>query len=102
MSITFGGICYNQIRNAIYCKKCKDTIESKNENDFKMCSCGVCSIDGGIEKGNRILGNIKDIETRCMYVANINNKKFWLPKEVIEQNFRKIIFYQSQFHNNQL
>ena len=35
------------IRNAIQCKKCGDIIESVSVHDFKTCSCGTCSVDGG-------------------------------------------------------
>ena len=35
------------IRNAIQCKKCGDIIESVSVHDFKTCSCGACSVDGG-------------------------------------------------------
>ena len=35
------------IRNAIQCKKCEDIIESVSVHDFKTCSCGACSVDGG-------------------------------------------------------
>lgn len=35
------------IRNAIQCKKCGDIIESASVHDFKTCSCGACSVDGG-------------------------------------------------------
>lgn len=35
------------IRNAIQCKKRGDTIESASVHDFKTCSCGACSVDGG-------------------------------------------------------
>ena len=35
------------IRNAIECKKCGDIIESASVHDFKICSCGACSVDGG-------------------------------------------------------
>ena len=35
------------IRNAIKCLECGDTIESEYRHDFKMCSCGNCSVDGG-------------------------------------------------------
>lgn len=35
------------IRNAIQCKKCGDIIESVSVHDFKTCSCGSCSVDGG-------------------------------------------------------
>ena len=35
------------IRNAIQCKKCGDIIESASVHDFKICSFGACSVDGG-------------------------------------------------------
>ena len=35
------------IKNAIRCKKCGDIIESVSVHDFKTCSCGACSVDGG-------------------------------------------------------
>ena len=35
------------IRNAIQCKNCGDIIESVSVHDFKTCSCGSCSVDGG-------------------------------------------------------
>ena len=35
------------ISNKIKCKKCGDVIESKNTNDYKICSCGAVAVDGG-------------------------------------------------------
>ena len=37
------------IRNAIQCKHCGDIIESTYPHDFKTCSCGRCSVDGGLD-----------------------------------------------------
>ncbi|MDY5984720.1 MAG: hypothetical protein SPI94_04545 [Candidatus Onthovivens sp.] len=37
------------ISNKIKCKFCGDVIESKHVHDFKTCSCGKCSVDGGHE-----------------------------------------------------
>ena len=34
-------------RNRIECLKCHDTIEATHEHDFKSCTCGFISIDGG-------------------------------------------------------
>jgi hypothetical protein len=78
-SLVYGGVTYSQVRHAIYCKLCKDTIESKHRHDFKWCSCGSIGIDGGIEEGNRIVGSIENIEQRSMYCASVNGKKVWLP-----------------------
>ena len=35
-------------RNKIKCLSCGDTIESKYTHDFQTCSCGSCSVDGGL------------------------------------------------------
>jgi len=88
-SITYGGVTYIQCRHAIYCKKCKETVESKSIHDMKWCSCQSVGVDGGIADGNRILGNINDMETRCMYYYQPANKakKIWLIQDVIENNF---------------
>jgi len=87
--IIYGGLKYNKIRNALYCKKCKDTIESINIHDFKFCSCGSVGIDGGISEGATILGSLLDMEDRSMYCAEISENKYklWLPCHVIEENF---------------
>jgi len=85
--IIYGGVKYTQIRHAIQCKKCLDVIESKYIHDFKYCSCNSVGIDGGIDEGNRILGDLLNIENRSMYCAIVKNKKLWLPQFVIEENF---------------
>jgi len=89
-SIVYGGLRYIQTRHAIYCKNCKDTIESKSHHDFKYCSCGKVGIDGGIGDGNRILGNLSDMEERSMYCAIVEKKKIWLPQIVIEERFEQL------------
>jgi hypothetical protein len=86
-SIVHGGLRYIQTRHAIYCKNCNLTIESKSIHDFKWCQCGSVGVDGGICDGNTILGKLEDMEPRSMYCAYVNKKKFWLPQEVIEQQF---------------
>lgn len=35
------------IKNAIQCKHCGDIIESTHLHDYKTCSCGSVSVDGG-------------------------------------------------------
>ena len=35
------------IRNAARCNHCGDVIESTYRHDFKTCSCGHASVDGG-------------------------------------------------------
>jgi hypothetical protein len=88
--IRYAGVKYIQIRHAIQCKKCLETIESKDSHDFKYCSCRAVGIDGGISDRNRILGNLSDIEHRSMYCAVIHTKKIWLPQFAIEEHFKTI------------
>lgn len=85
-SITYGGVKYIQVRHAIYCKLCKETIESKINHEFKMCSCGSVGIDS-----DRILGSLENIEPRSIYIAYVNGKKLWLPQEIIESTHLNIV-----------
>jgi hypothetical protein len=84
-SIVYAGVRYTQVRHAVYCKKCLETIESNHIHDFKWCSCKTVGIDGGILDGNRIVGNPLDMENRSMYCTIIRNKKIWLPQVVLEK-----------------
>lgn len=98
-SIIYGGVKYTQSRHALYCKKCQDTIESKSVHDFKFCSCGAIGIDGGISCGNRIIGNVEDMENRSMYYykKDKESKKVWLPEDVILDNLKNK-FYRQEPH----
>jgi len=86
--IVYGGVKYTQVRHAVYCMKCLETIESRFIHDFKMCSCGAVGIDGGISDGNRVLGDPSDIQIRSMYSALIEKKTIWLPLFVIEEYYQ--------------
>ena len=86
-SIEYGGVEYVQIRHALYCKVCKDTIESTHVHDFKFCSCGAVGIDGGVLPGNRILGSLSDMENRSVYCATMKDKKVFLPDAIIDERF---------------
>lgn len=37
------------VRNAIKCNSCGDVIESTYRHDYKSCSCGRVSVDGGLD-----------------------------------------------------
>jgi hypothetical protein len=74
-SIVYGGVKYKQLRHAIKCKKCLETIESKHSSDYKECPCKSLAIDGDISDGNRILGDISDIENRSIYLAIIQKRR---------------------------
>lgn len=43
------------LKNCIRCKVCGDIIESKSVYDFKTCSCGACSVDGGLAYLRRVV-----------------------------------------------
>jgi hypothetical protein len=45
------------------CKACKTILQSNFDKDFKTCSCGLISIDGGTKKkSRRLIGSKSDIE----------------------------------------
>lgn len=45
------------IRNAIKCNHCSDVIESTHRHQFVTCSCGCCSVDGGLDYLRRCFKN---------------------------------------------
>lgn len=48
------------IKNVIKCKHCGDVIESTYRHDFVTCSCGCCSVDGGLDYLRRCYMNSED------------------------------------------
>lgn len=48
-------------RNSAKCKKCGDHLVSRDVHDYKECSCGSLSIDGGKDYLKRC-GNKEDYE----------------------------------------
>lgn len=50
------------IRNAAECPKCHEIIESTHRHDFRSCSCGNISVDGGKEYIRRLWKNEMPIE----------------------------------------
>jgi len=101
-TIMYGGLEYVQVRNAIYCKKCKSTIESKYEHDYKMCPCGAVGIDGGLSDSNHLIGYLADMEDRSMYCAQFRtinqNHTLWLPENIIEKHFNQTIKALEKLH----
>ena len=51
---------YKIIKNAIRCKHCGDIIESTYHHEFVTCSCGCCSVDGGLDYLRRGFIHSKD------------------------------------------
>lgn len=68
----YGGVKYKKVRQAAYCRLCKDTIESKDLHDYKMCSCGAIGIDF-----DRFIGT--EWEDRSVFCADLSGRKIWLP-----------------------
>lgn len=42
------------IKNEIQCRHCGEVLYSKTVHDFKMCKCGKCGVDGGLEYLRRL------------------------------------------------
>lgn len=61
-----GGDMVKRIRDVVtvnkaQCKLCGDIIESTNRHDFKRCSCGEISVDGGTSYIKRSAKNLSNI-----------------------------------------
>ena len=53
-------------RNAVRCRRCGETIESRHRHDFKFCSCNGVAVDGGREYLRRV-GDLELIEEMSEY-----------------------------------
>src|ERR1017187_3306900 len=61
------------IRNAVRCKKCGQTIESKHHHDFVSCACGNF-VDGGHDYLRRG-GKLSDMEELSEYLPEKTEKQ---------------------------
>lgn len=51
-------------RNSAKCLACGDEIESRHRHDFRSCSCGLLSVDGGLDYARRVFdGAYEDTST---------------------------------------
>ena len=48
------------IRNVIRCNHCGDVIQSSYRHNFVTCSCGCCSVDGGLDYLRRCCWNSQE------------------------------------------
>lgn len=55
------------VQNEIECLKCGERIYSAYRHDFKVCSCGLVGVDGGLAYLRR-LGNRDDYIERSTYI----------------------------------
>ena len=59
------------LSNKIRCRKCGDVIESMSTHDFKTCSCGAVSVDGGHEYLKRSAVSPGDIDDLSVVVFEV-------------------------------
>lgn len=62
------------IRNAVRCKKCDDTVESRHVHDFKWCSCRAIFTDGGLSYIRRG-GDLDSMEDLSVYQEDEGTEK---------------------------
>ena len=62
------------LKNAIQCKICGDVIESVSIHDFKTCSCGACSVDGGHDYLRRCAKSLDDFIDLSEFQKQDNNQ----------------------------
>ena len=60
-------------RNAIRCNHCGDVIESTYRHDFKTCSCGRVSVDGGHDYAKRCFLEYGDFTDLSVYDEGEDN-----------------------------
>jgi len=68
---------------AVFCKGCNEIIYSRNQRDFRSCTCGNMSIDGGME------------EPRVLFKDN-NYQSITLDGDVL---LKQILFYDYNYGN---
>ena len=56
------------IRNSAICNKCNEEVVSTYTHDFRTCSCGDLSVDGGTEYLRRVFGARGYTDTSVMDV----------------------------------
>ena len=61
------------IRNAIQCNHCGDGIESTYRHEFRTCSCGHVSVDGGLDYLRRSFQSPDDFTELSVTEPEIND-----------------------------
>jgi hypothetical protein len=84
-SVVYAGVKYTQVRHAVQCRTCLDTVESTHVHDLKMCTCGSVGVDGGLFDGNSILGVMDNVIDRSIYSATVNGKETSLSLSVLKE-----------------
>lgn len=60
------------LENAAECLKCGDYIRSNNRHDYRSCSCGAISVDGGSWYAKRS-GNYSDCRDKIVLFDDAKN-----------------------------
>lgn len=85
------------VRNEIKCNFCGDVIESNDTLDFKTCSCGKVSIEGGYDYLKRIAVEDTDYEELSILIDDEYIKKLNIHKrdgyEVSKKMFSQSVSY---------
>lgn len=75
-------------RNKVKCLECSDIIESKHRHDYASCSCGACSIDGGLTYVRVLAKDFSMVERLTEYrepTYEELNQQIELYREIIEE-----------------
>lgn len=88
-SVVIDGKRYIQTVHSIRCKLCNETIQSTWHHDFKMCSCNTVGVDGGIQCGNRILGEWNNYEDLSRWRTETKPYE-WVTGETVKEHFMKL------------
>lgn len=68
------------IINKAQCLNCKDIIESKHVHDYKTCSCGNLSVDGGLDYCKRSCTDLLAYKEMCVTERELNEKAYKIIK----------------------
>ena len=60
----------NLIYNAVYCKLCKETIQSYHRHDYKMCLCQNAMVDGGLDYERWGWDKPDTVFNQCLYLED--------------------------------
>ena len=63
------------VKNAIRCNHCGDVIESESRHDFKTCSCGSVSVDGGKDYLRRCANSPDDYTDLSVTEESVGNEE---------------------------
>lgn len=86
------------LKNEVKCNYCKDVIQSNDTYDFKTCSCGKVSVDGGYDYLKRLVKDNATYEELSVivddnYIKNLNVNKpdgYEISSRMFSQNISNV------------